>query len=273
MIGSTKNHHHEEPAAPARKSRASAAKKPAKTGAEEPEKRPDPLMMKNEPESPEQEEDEGQEIDPQPAKKVPAPASLVTTPSSGKPAGFSGGFDRKKIAAVLILLLIIAGAALSFSGHFSLPRFSSATGFAAPTVPVTGTPVIEVTATATRAPVATTNSAEATTENISLVPGPTRTPTDNLAITLQAERDPQTKMVSVQYMGGKGQMGVREIFVRLTRSDGQVLTGSFKPVQVGSGVELQGTEQVDRLVVIVRYYTGDEYTVIDKIFEYKIRSG
>ncbi len=108
-----------------------------------------------------------------------------------------------------------------------------------------------------------------TTGTISLVPGPTQVPPDKFLVYFQAERDPLTRIVSVLFMGGKGQLGVQDVFVRLTRSDGQVLTATFKPVQVGSGVELQGTEKTDRVEVIVHYYTGDEYTVIDQVFEYK----
>ena len=104
------------------------------------------------------------------------------------------------------------------------------------------------------------------------MPGPTQTLPAHLDIVLQTERDPRTRMISVEYMGGKGQYGVREIFVRLTRSDGEVLTGSFKPIQIGSRIELQGTELVDRLEVIVRYNSGEEYTAIDRVFEYKVRS-
>jgi Double zinc ribbon len=104
---------------------------------------------------------------------------------------------------------------------------------------------------------------------ISFTPGPTEVPPDNLLVYFQAERDPTTRIVSVQFMGGKGQAGVQDVFVRLTRSDGEILSGSFKPIQAGSGVELQGTEKVDRVEVIVHYYTGDSYTVIDRAFEWK----
>ena len=104
---------------------------------------------------------------------------------------------------------------------------------------------------------------------INLTPGPTQVPPDNLLVYFQAERNPTTRIVSVRFEGGKGQAGVRDVSVRLTRSDGQVLTGSFKPVQAGSGVDLPGTGKTDRVEVVVHYYTGDSYTVIDRIFEWK----
>jgi hypothetical protein len=101
------------------------------------------------------------------------------------------------------------------------------------------------------------------------LPGPTQVPPGNLLVYFQVERDPFTNIVSVLFMGGKGQAGVQDVVVRLTRSDGQVLTGTFKPLQTGSGVDLTGTEKTDRVEVTVHYYTGDVYTVINQTFEYK----
>jgi hypothetical protein len=167
----------------------------------------------------------------------------------------------------LIIVLILAGAVLIFSGILSLPVVSSQ-----PVVPPEVVPETTLSPVTVAATTVTTAVPDAPAGDISLVPGPTQTLPAHLDIVLQTERDPRTKMISVEYMGGKGQYGVREIFVRLTRSDGEVLTGSFKPIQIGSRIELQGTEKVDRLEVVVRYYSGEEYTVIDQVFEYKVRS-
>ena len=110
-----------------------------------------------------------------------------------------------------------------------------------------------------------------TTEEVSLVPGPTDVPPDRFLVYFEATRDAFTHNVTVQYMGGKGQMAVRDVAVRLTRSDGKVFTGTFKPVQVGSGIDLPGTDKEDRVEVTVRYVTGEEYKVMDKVFEYKVQ--
>jgi hypothetical protein len=249
-----------------KKPRAARAKKPREPAAQEPEKAPDPLMMIPEDEPPREPEIPPEESPPK--KIVPAPLAKITIPPGGKRPLIPEGFDRKKGAIIAGILVIIVVAALLFSGILPSPHPVSSAGNTAPevtTVP-TETPEEPVTV-ATTLPVTT-----ATPEVVSLVPGPTQEPPENLMVFFQAERDPRSELVTVQYMGGKGQMGVREVFVRLTRSDGQVLTDSFKPIQIGSGVELQGTEKTDRLEVIVRYYTGDEYVFIDKLFEYKIRS-
>jgi hypothetical protein len=104
------------------------------------------------------------------------------------------------------------------------------------------------------------------------IPDTTQSPPESLRVWFQAERDPITHIVTVLFDGGNGQRGVREVLVRLTRSDGDVLTQTFKPTATGEGVSLPGTKYIDRLEVIVNYYNGDQYKVIDKVFDYKIRN-
>ncbi|HEX3001317.1 MAG TPA: zinc-ribbon domain-containing protein [Methanoregula sp.] len=200
-----------------------------------------------------------------PATRTPAISAKTTIPpvrSQGLAARL--GLGTSMIA--IIILLVIAGVVLIFSGIFSLPAVSSPPIPAAQVIPETTPSPVTITATMV------TPAPAGTPEGNALVPGPTQTLPAHLDIVLQAERDPRTRMISVEYMGGKGQYGVREIFVRLTRSDGEVLTGSFKPIQIGSRIELQGTEQADRLEVVTRHYSGEEYKIIDQVFEYKIRT-
>lgn len=168
--------------------------------------------------------------------------------------------------AILIaaaLLLILAGIfAFSGSGYLT-PATTLAVITPSGTVPVT-------VAETQGAPRLTGKAV--TAENISLVPGAVDQVPQNLRIFLEITRDPRSHVVSVAFRGGEGQLGVQEIVVRLTRSDGTILTGSFRPVQSGSSVELQGTEKVDRVEVTARYFSGDEYKIADQIFEYKIRT-
>jgi hypothetical protein len=92
-------------------------------------------------------------------------------------------------------------------------------------------------------------------------------------IVLDAERDPITSIVSVTFRGGEGQYGVSQIMVTLTRSDGSSETKSFKPDTIGSGVTFQGTPKTDRLEATSYFYSGEQYKIIDQIFEYKKRTG
>ena len=200
--------------------------------------------------------------EPAPTGLAPKKSCETIPPGTGR-WGLSGGSTPAVIAIVVILLVM--GAILIGSGILTIPCQNF----------VQTAAVTEVTpATTTTIPVnaSTAAAGETTAQAIVMVPGPTQTLPAHLNIVLQEERDPRTRVVSVEYMGGKGQSAVREIAVRLTRSDGEVLTGSFKPIQVGSRLELQGTEQADRVEVTVRYYSGKEYTVIDRVFEYKVRT-
>jgi len=104
-----------------------------------------------------------------------------------------------------------------------------------------------------------------------LTPGPTDIVPSALAVNFQAERDPISGIVTVTFTGGAGQNGVREVVSRLTRSDGQIITKTFTLTQMGKSETLQGTKMTDRIEVIVYYYNGDQYTVLDQTFEYKKR--
>jgi hypothetical protein len=257
----------EEPktaAAPVKKARGSRARK-TKAAADE-NQPPDPLMMiPEENESPAA----GAGEVPEPSasteapKPVPSPA-VRTLPASSRQPLLQALPGRKSLVVIAAFVLLLAGIALFATGIVSLPHTA---GPGTDTAAVTAIPTVAPSAAATE----TTAVPAATTEEISFVPGPTEVPPDNLQISLEVNRDPQTKVVSVQYMGGRGQNGVKNVSVRLTRSDGQVLTGSFKPVQVGSGTELQGTEKTDRIEITINYYTGAAYKVTDQVFEYKIR--
>jgi len=206
-----------------------------------------------------------------PAVKPPkgAKRALITIPP-----GSRSRFHPKELWAhyggvlliIVALILIIAGISTLVSSDLFSHGESSDTPIPVIT-PVTTegwvTPTPTVTVTAGPA---------GDTGTISFVPGPVELPPENLRISLQVERDPRSHLVSVMYMGGKGQYGVRDILVKLTRSDGTVLEETFRPVQVGSHVELQGTQKEDRVEVTVRYYTGAEYKVVDQVFEYRIRT-
>lgn len=162
------------------------------------------------------------------------------------------------ILIIIALILILTGVfTLVGSGYFQHTE-----------------PIVTITPSATPVVFTPTTMARADEGggNISFVPGPVELPPEEMRIYLRVERDPRSYVVSVLYEGGKGQYGVRDILVRLTRSDGKVLTATFRPDQIGSGVELQGTEKTDRVEVTTRYNNGNEYKNVDQVFEYKVRT-
>ncbi|NMB80010.1 MAG: hypothetical protein GYA23_13060 [Methanomicrobiales archaeon] len=204
------------------------------------------------------------------AEQNPAPqvgASAATTPAERLPTirNLPKKLPKKTLllSGIIILFLLVAAAVLSGFIHLSLPAFHHTPGGKIIPVPVTQP---------TEMPESGEHSAKTTSTIPSLVPGPTQVPPESGLIWLQAERDPITNIVSVIFNGGKGQRAVREVQVRLTRSDGQVLERTFKPLTVGEGATLQGTKFTDRLEVNVTYNNGEAYTVIDKLFEYKQRN-
>jgi len=164
-----------------------------------------------------------------------------------------------------IIILAILGAVVYFG---VLPMM---TGPAAtsqnPLVPAVTTAPIGASGT----PATTADNSQAGTG--SLIPGPTQIPPSNRVVILDAERDPISSLVSVTFRGGEGQYGVREIRVTLTRSDGTSETKTFKPDTVGSGVTFQGTPKTDRIEATTYFFTGEQYKILDQIFEYKKRTG
>jgi len=237
---------------------------------DQPGAQPDPLMMAT-----------GAETAGEPGKVTPAgspaPVKKPSTPHKRPRITLPPGIRSRLRPSVLWAyyggaLLIILALILIFTGNIILINagFFNTAGSEGTTLPVT-TIIPDTLPVITPLPVTTTTPA-GTAGNFSLVPGEVELPPENLRIALQVERDPRSFIVSVMYMGGKGQYGVRDILVRLTRSDGTVLTETFRPVQVGSHVELQGTQKVDRVEVIVHYHTGDEYKVVDQVFDYRLRN-
>ncbi len=275
MVGNSKDNPAGQPEAPgenpapARKPGTSRAKKPKPAEVAGQEKKPDPLMMVPEPDDSDTADETGvPEKTVSEKSRVPGPRITLPPEEKNRPIPvLSGG---KMLPVIAVVVVLVAAAALISAGVLHIPVFPESSGGNNPLPTVPADTTTPVPAETTPVPVTELTEIPVTTNGVvSLVPGPTQVPPDNLLVYFQAERDPLTKIVSVLYMGGKGQHGVQDVFVRLTRSDGQVLTGTFKPEQVGSGVELQGTEKADRVEVIVHYYTGDEYTVIDQVFEYQ----
>ena len=217
---------------------------------------------------PEESEPEHQISDETPVNETDA-ASPNTGPLMTRTpaAGFFPALPRSSkmflaIVCIGFLCLIVAGTVLTGLLHLPvLPGMKDGTIQSGP-LPVKLNPEMA----------ALPEGTEATPDPPSFVPGPTQVPPQSYQIWLQEERSPITSIVTVIYNGGKGQRAVREIAVRLTRSDGQVLTQTFRPLTVGEGASLQGTRFTDRLQVNVTYNNGDIYTVVDRIFAYKQRN-
>ena len=204
-------------------------------------------------------------------KPAPAPAQVKVPPKTEKArdvpkeAGVKKPIPQQTMVIAGIIVLALLGAAVYF---VVLPMING------PAMTSQNQQVPTVTTSPVSSSVTPATPAETSQDaTVSFTPGPTQVPPSNRVIILDTERDPISSMISVTFRGGEGQYGVSEILVKLTRSDGTVVTKTFKPDVVGSGVTLEGTTKTDRIEVTTYFYTGEKYKIIDQIFEYKKRGG
>jgi len=200
-------------------------------------------------------------------KTAPAPAPVKELPKAEKAKEVPKETGPKKpmstttmvIAGIIVLALL--GAAVFF---VVLPMLSGSG------MPASNQPVSPA-GTNSGTPSSTTGSSQAGT--FSLTAGPTDVPPTNRALILDVEKNAISHDIIVTFQGGAGQYGVGELLITLTRSDGTVETKSLSHLERGSSATLKGTEKTDRVEVTAKFYNGETYKVVDKVFEYKKRIG
>lgn len=204
--------------------------------------------------------------EPEPEKK-PAEAAPVkqAIKETQKETGIKKPIPQTTIFIAGVLVLALLGAAVYL---VVLPMMSgsgsSPVGGNAPSPPGTAGPAGTSSSAQPAAPAAAP---------VSFNPEPTQIPPANLLVTFQADRDPITGIVTVTFTGGAGRYGVKDVDIRLTRSDGQVIARTVTIGDIGTGLTLQGTKTGDdRIEVTANYSNGDHYRIIDKILEYKRRN-
>jgi hypothetical protein len=90
----------------------------------------------------------------------------------------------------------------------------------------------------------------------------TEVPPSNIAVAVQVEKDPVYHTVKALFAGGKGQAVTKTCLIRVTRSDGRVISGWLQPVLLDE-VKITGTKNPDRVEVFVMYLSGDVYKIYD----------
>lgn len=90
-----------------------------------------------------------------------------------------------------------------------------------------------------------------------------QSPPSNIAVTVQVEKDPVYHTINALFSGGKGQVVTDYCIVKVTRSDGRVITEQIQPIKLAE-VKIQGTEKSDRVEVFVVYQSGRVYKIFDK---------
>lgn len=104
-----------------------------------------------------------------------------------------------------------------------------------------------------------------------MVPGPTVTLPPEQTVEIQVnEKDPIYATIPVSFAGGKGQVAVKDIVVRVTRADGKVIEEHLGPVK-GAELKFEGTKETDRIEAWITLNTGNVYKVIDQLVPYRTR--
>jgi hypothetical protein len=105
----------------------------------------------------------------------------------------------------------------------------------------------------------------------SLTPEPTVTLPSEKNVEIQInEKDPIYATITVIFAGGKGQVAVTDIEVRVTRADGPVVTKHL-PAEKGSELKFEGTKDTDRIEAWVSLNDGTRYKIIDQLVPYRTR--
>jgi hypothetical protein len=112
------------------------------------------------------------------------------------------------------------------------------------------------------------------TVNPSIRPTVTAGPTDYVPmiyrVALQVDRNTIAinPDVIVTFRGGEGMNLISSLEVILTRSDGEIRTGTLVSPRIGDKVDLEGTTGRDRVEVIAHMDTGESYKIYDRILPY-----
>jgi nitrous oxide reductase accessory protein NosL len=133
-------------------------------------------------------------------------------------------------------------------------------------------PVVTTVPTPVPTPVSTPEPTPVPTTQASIIPGPTDTLPPQWPVSITVEKAGMySTMIITHFDGGKGQVFVSQMDVRVTHPDGTVKTGGLAKPKMGDTVEVEGTNGTDRVEVILRMANGESYTVIDQQMAYKSR--
>lgn len=174
-------------------------------------------------------------------------------------------------AAVVLAILIIAIAAYAMMP--SLKNFGKSAPAGATPAPVTTAVTVKPTPSAT--PVVTTEppvpavplTSMATTPAAGDSTGVEQVLPPQYTLYFNVDKNSVTGDVTVSATGPSRNV-VKDIEVKLTRADGEVVTDHLLPSKGMTDVTLTGTQNPERVEVTVLFYSGEQYKVIDRIVSY-----
>jgi hypothetical protein len=198
----------------------------------------------------------------------PAFSGLSDGPEKAEPAKTTGArppVNKALIGVAVVILFLIT--AVYFIGLPLLEGGTPLSGASPQPVPV-NTPVLTATTLPATIPTTVSTPVPAATAD-PYVPLPTQDMPKYLEVYFQAQKDPVTSQVTVIFAGGPGINLIRTADVRVTRSDGKVVTGTILPGEMITEITLDGTKYSDRVEVIANMHNGQSFRVIDELLVYK----
>ena len=184
---------------------------------------------------------------PPPPPPPPAGRQIQGPVSPPAPQSPPPGLPVKKIAIGLVVLFVVLFLALILMGLFG-----------GPTEKTVFSPLL---------PGNTTVSPGATPQKPVTIPIDIVPP--NTEVAIQVAKSPITQEISVIFSGGPGQKVLKELNIRVSRSDGQVLTANLIPQQQ-SEATISGSKGDDRVEVFAIYYSGQKYRIFDEIMKQRV---
>ena len=98
-----------------------------------------------------------------------------------------------------------------------------------------------------------------------LYPGPVTIPPNNLIVAVDVQKEPIYRVITGTFRGGHGQSLVSRIDMNAILGTGEAVTRQIDN-NIGAIAEIQGTDKVDRVQIVVSYKNGEKYKILEKTF-------
>lgn len=119
-----------------------------------------------------------------------------------------------------------------------------------------------------RADISTRTPAPVRTMSINeegLYPGPVTIPPNNLVVSVDVQKEPIYRVITATFRGGHGQSLVSRIDLNAILGNGEPVSKQIAS-NIGATAEIQGTDGVDRIQIVVSYKNGETYKIYEKTF-------
>jgi hypothetical protein len=99
-----------------------------------------------------------------------------------------------------------------------------------------------------------------------LFPGPVTQPPNSLSVSVDVEKEPIYRVITGTFRGGHGQSLISKIEMHAVLGTGETTTKVIAN-NIGAIGEIQGSNGIDRIQVVVSFKNGEVYKILDKTFK------